>query len=1040
MQQVDPLPSNEQHSSPRDTVSGRSKPRAYAIPLLAVVFVQTLFVSALVLLVPLMISFSAMAASNEQSTATGRRVAQSLAVQVQSAEASLALDRIKSFIKSVNEQTTHVYKSISVHGNQSNLDSLLNSFANEVKYTGYPLNLYYGRQDDSFIQLNAWDRSIYLSMPVSYSSTDCVICNAFRRNFTDEQTKWADRERMAAGWADWDEKSWAAENFRFSNSTLYCTKRPWYIQAASLSSETVRIQYTEPYIFVNEVSYTLAGITVNIPFFDSKGRVTGVYGSDISFMHMHDILTDFLQSNNSFMYVMTSTGVLIGSSSSNESIVGQNGRLINANESMSKWMRSTAQFLWMLDPDVDVKNFTLLDGFQAELDDVSFQVRALLEPPYFVIVNGALKEDYSATINNLRSELTAIERKCLYVLMEASAISFAVVVSLGILFNYLTVVRPLRQMTSVMVHAARLDFTASANLGQSFRTFIKELTEMEKEFFIMVVNFANSVQESQGMLRVGAKNAFIYQSSELSDAVKVPLLIEGRKKRWSLSIAFLALLQTLLCASLVISTPLAIFFQYATYSNHYSTTTSRQIVDDLARKIQNVQGFLGVQTMESIISSINATTSDMRKTISAYSNQSNIDTIFEAFANEIRFTGLSLALLYTTRKDEFVFLQNINGNNLFVALPGDFNDPACSICVQSRVRFSSEEWDWVRKRNNSISFTQWNFDTGRDLNFTFGNFSYHAVDRPWYKLAASLDVNSAKLQFTEPYIYTGSRGNISGVVTALTRLSQTYPFFDDRNILEGVFGLDLSFADIHDTLQNYLQTPNAFIYVTSTEGILVGTSSSDTMVDTEGNLILAKDSKTTSTHITGQYLWRANWTNPGYLKSVQGQMLESGGFSFQVRTMDNAPYFVIVNGAPKSDYTGEIDLVLSDLESALENNVKVVVGISMAVFVVAVAASCALTYYSITVPLSKITIVLRDATNFDFTAYKRLQKQKYNCIRELGTMEHVFYLMIAKFATSIRSQDTLKSASITASAKKAVGSNLEQRGPSRVEVVNSIRK
>ncbi|KAI8831797.1 hypothetical protein BJ741DRAFT_312983 [Chytriomyces cf. hyalinus JEL632] len=364
--------------------------------------------------------------------------------------------------------------------------------------------------------------------------------------------------------------------------------------------------------------------------------------------------------------------------------------------------------------------------------------------------------------------------------------------------------------------------------------------------------------------------------------------------------------------------------------------------------------------MESIISSINATTSDMRKTISAYSNQSNIDTIFNAFANEIQYTGLPFALLYTTRKDEFVFLQNSNGNNMFVALPGDFNDPACSICTQSQARFSNEEWEWVRKRNNSISFAQWNIKSGRNLNFTFGNFSYHAMDRPWYKLAASLDASSAKLQFTEPYVYAvGSRGNISNVVTGITA---TYPFFDHRNTLEGVFGLDLSFADIHDTLQNYLQTPNAFIYVTSTEGILVGTSSSDTMVDGEGNLILAKDSKTRSTQITGQYLWHVNRTAPGYLQSLHGQMLESGGFSFQVRTMDSAPYFVIVNGAPKSDYTGDIDLVLSDLESALATNMKVVVGISMAVFVVAVATSCALTYYSITVPLSKITSVLRDVS------------------------------------------------------------------------------
>ncbi|KAJ3243935.1 hypothetical protein HDU77_010128, partial [Chytriomyces hyalinus] len=646
-----------ERSTFRDTVSVRSKPRACAIPLLAVVFVQTLIVAAIVLLVPVIISFSAMAASNEQSTSTGRRVAQSLAVQVQSAEASLALDRIKSFITSVNEQTTHVYKSISVHGNQSNFDSLLNSFANEVKYTGYPLIMYYGRQDDAFIQMEG--NAIGLTIPASYRNPDCAICNAFRRNFTKEQNDWADNITMAAGNAKWDEKSWEATSFVFADSDYHCTQRPWYIQAASLTPETVRIQYTEPYIYEESGPYSLAG---NIPFFDSKGRVTGVYGSDISFNHMHAILTDFLQSNNSFMYVMTRTGQLVGSSS-NESFVGDDGNLIHANQSMSKWTSSTAQFLWTLDPDADVKNFTLLDGFQAELGNVTFQVRALLEPPYFVIVNGALKEDYSATISILRSELTAIERKCLYVLMEASTISFAAVVTLGILFNYLTVVRPLRQMTSVMVHATQLDFTASATLGQSFRTFIKELTEMEKEFFIMVVNFANSVQESQGLLRVGAKNAFIYQNSEETDAVKVPLLREGRNKWRTLPVAFIALIQTVLCTGLVISNTLAIVFQYATYSNHYSTTTSRQIVDELARKIQNVQGFLGVQTMESIISSINATTSDMRKTISAYSNQSNIDTVFDAFASEIRYTGIPLALLYSTRKDEFVFLQNNAGNN-----------------------------------------------------------------------------------------------------------------------------------------------------------------------------------------------------------------------------------------------------------------------------------------------------------------------------------------------------------------------------------------
>ncbi|KAI8824691.1 hypothetical protein BJ741DRAFT_671821 [Chytriomyces cf. hyalinus JEL632] len=165
----------------------------------------------------------------------------------------------------------------------------------------------------------------------------------------------------------------------------------------------------------------------------------------------------------------------------------------------------------------------------------------------------------------------------------------------------------------------------------------------------------------------------------------------------------------------------------------------------LCHLLSKTERNIRIKATESIISSINATTSDLRKTISAYSNQSNIDTIFEAFANEIQYTGLPFSLLYLTSKDEFVYLQNSNGNNMFVALPGDFNDPSGGICMQSRA-----------------------LGSGRNLNFTFGNFSYHAMDRPWYKLASSLDASSSKLQFTEPYVYAvGSRVNISNVVTGI---------------------------------------------------------------------------------------------------------------------------------------------------------------------------------------------------------------------------------------------------------------------------------
>ncbi|KAJ3379798.1 hypothetical protein HDU80_002301, partial [Chytriomyces hyalinus] len=45
-------------------------------------------------------------------------------------------------------------KIVSVYGNNSNLDSLLYSFANEIKYSKYPLSMYFGTKYGAFIYLN----------------------------------------------------------------------------------------------------------------------------------------------------------------------------------------------------------------------------------------------------------------------------------------------------------------------------------------------------------------------------------------------------------------------------------------------------------------------------------------------------------------------------------------------------------------------------------------------------------------------------------------------------------------------------------------------------------------------------------------------------------------------------------------------------------------------------------------------------------------------------------------------------------------------
>ncbi|TPX74295.1 hypothetical protein CcCBS67573_g04446 [Chytriomyces confervae] len=996
MQGSETLPPDE-HSGSADGIKSRWRLRFCTIPLLAVIFLKTFVMTSFVVVVPLIISFAAMEAANELSTSSGREVAQSLAVQIHGAEASLALERIDSFVRLINEQTVHMYKSISAYGNQSNFDSILSIFANEVKYTGYNLIMYYGRRDDAFLQLEVTaERAIWITTPADYQDPECLICQQLRDSLTRAHVNQATRRNMSAAWADWNQESFKAGNFSFSDQPYQCTKRPWYKQAASLSPDNVHVQYTEPYIFAGGIISSLSGITVNIPFFDSDGLLTGVYGSDITFVDMHKILTEFLQSETAFMYAMTSDGQLIGTSS-NETIVDSNGNLIRANESTSPWTRSTAQFLWKLQPSGRKNDFTELDGLRWELEDMSFQLRAMKEAPHFVIVNGALKGDYATTINDLKQDLKELEVSCLHMLVWISAVCFVAVVGMSMSLNYVVIVRPLEQITSVMVHAARLDFTALAKMSQQYRTIIYEISQMETEFFVMVANFADSAKESQGLLRVGAKNAFIFQSSEpgeIENPQRTPIM---RKSRFPIPVMIVIFLQSLVFGSIMISAPLNIFFPAMAHSNVYSTSSSRQIVDSLALKIQHVQGHLADETIRSMTSGINQTMLEMRKAISAYSNQASLDSVFEAFEREVQYTKSQLGFLYGHADGAFMSLQQTEGQGVFVALPLNSNYSSCVICAKSQRSFSKADWE------------------------------------PWFAQAAFLDAANARIQYTDPYVYAaGSKENFLDFATGITA---TYPFFNSSGGLDGVFGLDVTFADIRDSLKTSLQSPNAFIYVATREGILVGTSTNETMLDSAGNLISAQDSKSASIQTTGKYLWNRNLTtNNSDLSTLSDQMLEDQGYLFQLRIMSHAPYFVIVNGAPKTDYTKDIDLVLSDLDAGFAFITKVVVAVSTAVFVLSVVVSNTWTYYFIVLPLSKVTAGLREASNFDFSAYKPLQKQKFNHIREICTMEHVFYMMIAKFAASIRGSNGMRSSTAgSIGTRKTAGSVHEKKGASRME-------
>ncbi|KAJ3401753.1 hypothetical protein HDU80_005731 [Chytriomyces hyalinus] len=971
----------------------------FTMPVLLLVLVQTFLVGSIALIIPMAISFTNMNASNALSISTGRRVAQSLAVKIQSAEASLVLETIGSLIASINENTLQMYKAISAYGNQSNLDSLLDTFANEFNYTDYKLIMFYGARDDAFIQLQQHGSdSIWLTTPLGYNNPGCKICQLYRQNYTEEDWKWAVRQNGTPARGDWDQDSWTYSNFRFDNVSYHCTKRPWYKQAASLAPNDVRPQYTAPYLFAGGTASMIAGIIVNIPFFDITGRLLGVYGSDLSFSEMHNTLTKFLQTANSFMYIMTRDGQLIGSSTST-SLVAPTGTLLRANESTDPLIQKTARVLWSIQT-IDAKDFVQLDGHRWEVEDIAFQLRALKDEPHYVIVNGAPKSDYAADINRVQVELEVLQSETLHNTIKNAAACFFSVILVSVILLHLALSRPLARITTVMVAVTSLDFSKSSKLLPKFGTLVRELQVMERAFFEMISTFAETVEQTQRIVQVGTQNAFIYQEA----GARVEKRHQSKThqlKTVSISTLMVVLIQSLVLFGALMSSTLALFLPAMQLSNEMSTSASRTVVNQLAVKIQNIQASLVIHTIETLIGSVKETVYDMRKTLSIHANQSNLDSILTAFASEATFTGYELPLFYGTKSDALIYLQR----GVTISTPVGFQDPACKICNMYQQNFTTDDWEWIKRRNSSIAFGYWNRELSTYSDFEYGNITFHATQRPWYKQAAALSPETSQIQYTEPYIYAGgARGDFQAIVTG----NWNYPFFDAAGKLQGVFGTDISFDDLRDTLTRYLQTPNSFMYVTTPSGVLLGTSANDTMIGSRGNLIPANQSLIPVTRLTAKFLWAQLPNTTLDLTFLSGQNWEYAGYSFQLRAMNYPPYFVIVNGAPKTDYTGDIDLILENLDNSLRENVRVIIGVSVAVFIVMVAVRCTLTYFSVVRPLAKITSIIRDATNFNFTAYKTSQLNDRSRITEFATMETVFYLMIAKFADSIRGSEHSK--------------------------------
>ncbi|KAJ3223832.1 hypothetical protein HDU81_008954 [Chytriomyces hyalinus] len=460
------------------------------------------------------------------------------------------------------------------------------------------------------------------------------------------------------------------------------------------------------------------------------------------------------------------------------------------------------------------------------------------------------------------------------------------------------------------------------------------------------------------------------------------------KKQPVVSLLWVVFIQTFVVASVVLVIPLVIFLLAIAQCNSLSVAAGVGIANTLAIRIQNLEVSLVMESIGSLITSVNENSLDMSKIISVYGNDSNLDSMFFAFANEVKYLNYPMSMYFGTKAGTFVYLKGTGKDAIWITTPYGFSDPGSRLCETYQQNYTAEDWEWARKRNSSTGFGAWDQDSWTFSGFYDANLTYLPTERPWYRQAAILTPLNAQVQYTEPYAFAGSE---DGKNFGIAGISSNYPFFDSHGQLSGVYGTDVSFADMHDTLSKYLNTPNSFMYCITRRGQLVGTSSNESIISADGEMKFANESSTEPTKLTAQFLWNlVPKDRERDFTLLSGRLWEYGGYLFQVRAMEDPPYFVVVNGAPKSDYTGDIDLMMSDLESAFSRNVVLIL-----------------------FPLLKITSILRNAASFDFVAYKTMQSQYGNYISELSAMEKVFYTMIAKFAGSIRSSEPSKSRTIS---------------------------
>ncbi|KAI9332314.1 hypothetical protein DFJ73DRAFT_855934 [Zopfochytrium polystomum] len=499
-----------------------------------------------------------------------------------------------------------------------------------------------------------------------------------------------------------------------------------------------------------------------------------------------------------------------------------------------------------------------------------------------------------------------------------------------------------------------------------------------------------------------------------------PVASNGRKIPFAVIVTF----EILLCALCVAGTLMALSILTFNKSMNSCLSASEDSQSFLTTRVQfRVIDLVAKQFENIMLQPVSALQETLRLQNQGLVSVTNYDTLWKYFIFQLR-SYPAVGLLYYGDEsygdylgvEVISFTANVDARKYYMDVQdirGQTGASRCPLsCAPNGVNSSGYYYF-----NTNVTAT-----SATIVGLSTVEYGYNARSRPWYKQAAA--INSSTAVWTSPYLF--ANGVDMGITASL-------PLFS--NGLLGVLAADLTLNDLGSQLKDITATlsPNAFLFVFSTSGVLLAASNENAYAtvkasdNTTRNRIKYTSEFTNPTALLVAQLINQTATTPSDLRTLPSTYSsESQGllYSFRTATIGTVPTgtlsYVVVAAVPTSDYTAELDATRASILAELGRNNAAMGASAAAVSVFFMLLTVPMTVLWIGRPLRMLCANMAQVAQYDFTGLKQNDRNRRSAIVEVCMIQDAYWHMVQKFAKGIQEnrQLMMRGSSVTEVANK----------------------